>query len=88
MFYTTFHPLKISPQPIINSAPITKVHKLLLMEHSRAQHGQKTGSCAAFVKINISYLIVVTGTFSGDVLDIKRPNSKKGALSLLSATFV
>lgn len=33
---------KLFPQPCIDSATITQVHKLLLMEHTKAQHRQET----------------------------------------------
>lgn len=36
---------KLSPQPCIDSATITQVHKLLLMEHTKAQHRQETDMC-------------------------------------------
>lgn len=36
---------KLFPQPRIDSATITQVHKLLLMEHTKAQHRQETDMC-------------------------------------------
>lgn len=36
---------KLFPQPCIDSATITRVHKLLLMEHTKAQHRQETDLC-------------------------------------------